>query len=469
MTADSADETGPDGRERVDDVVDDEGVGVEQQAVADGAGCIGGPARCPVCGGSPAGESTGDGRTDDDRTEDGRTGQRRLAAIARAASSVADAGSLGVTLGVVAHEVRQAEHIAAVQILRVEGGTMRVVGKAGFTGAEHFEDRLEECRGLGARMMFVEAFRTRRRIVVAHRKAAVLADPAWAPLHEIMGTPRWDSFVAVPLVVRGRAVGVMNAYYEPGEIPGPAALEFLDAMADQAAMAVDSADLLARSRDDARVAERARLARELHDSVVQQVFSMRMQAKALRAQVATGRPSSPDRVRAVADELLGLAQSALADLRSLVMQLHPVELADRDLTTAVRAHADSVRSVSGLGVEVEVDEQADDRVARLPAEQQEDLYRIVQEALHNVVKHAGATHAAVRIRNADGPATDLLLLEVDDDGTGLDGRATRAGALGLVSMRERAARWGGRMEIGNSERGCRVRVHVPAARPGGHR
>jgi signal transduction histidine kinase len=432
----------------------DEGVGVMQQAVADGSDRGLEPAGCPMCG-----EPLHPGRSEDDRR-----GQRRLAAIARAASSVADAGSLSVTLDVVAREVVQAEHIAAVQILRVEGGTMQVVGKAGFTDAEDFTDRLEECRRLGARLMFVEAFRSRRRIVVAHRKASVLSDPSWAPLHAIMGAPRWDCFVAVPLVVRGRAVGVLNAFYEPGENPGGAALEFLDAMADQAAMAVDSADLLARSRHDAQLAERARLARELHDSVVQQVFSMRMQAKALQAQVAPGRTIRAERVQAVADELLELAQTALADLRGLVLQLHPVELVERGLAGAVRSHAESVRGTSGLDVEVDVDLSAD--VGDLPVELQEDLYRVVQEALHNVVKHAGATKASVHISTSGPP--DRVVVEVSDDGIGLTAQV-RAGALGLVSMRERAERWGGSIEFGSTDpdgRGCLVRVCVPVARPG---
>ncbi|HVV21246.1 MAG TPA: GAF domain-containing sensor histidine kinase [Pseudonocardiaceae bacterium] len=388
-------------------------------------------------------------------------GQMRLAAIARAASSVADAASLSVTLDVVASEVMQATHIAAVQILRVEGGKMQVVGKAGFTDAEDFPERLEECRKLGARMMFVEAFRTKQRVVIQHRRASVLNDPAWAPLHAIMSAPKWDSFVAVPLVVRGRAVGVLNAFYTMGEDPVPDTLEFLEAMADQAAMAVDSAELLSRSRQDARQEERARLARELHDSVVQQVFSMRMQAKALRAHVDSEAGASTDKVRSVADELLHLAQNALADLRSLVLQLHPVELVGQGLVAAIRVHAQSLRSTSGLWIEVQADDLPD-----LPTELQEDLYRIVQEALHNVVKHAHARRATVRICL---DATDHVLVDVCDDGTGLDAERPRAGALGLVSMRERARRWSGTVEIGSvpGDHGCRVRVRVPAMRSEG--
>ncbi|MCI2416525.1 GAF domain-containing sensor histidine kinase [Saccharopolyspora sp. K220] len=419
------------------------------------------PEGCPTCG-QPTGD---DAAKAHDPGGDARHVQRRLAAIARAASSVADAGSLRVTLDVVAREVVQAEHIAAAQILRVEHPTMQIVGKAGFTDAEDFTDRLEECRKLGARMMFVEAFRTRQRIVVPHRKQAILDDPKWAPLHAIMGAPEWDSFVAVPLVVRGRAVGVLNAYYEPGETPGPSALEFLEAMADQAATAVDSADLLVRGRRDAQLDERARLARELHDSVVQHVFSMRMQAKALRAQVEPGRTSSSERVRSVADELLGLAQHALADLRGLVLQLHPTELVGRGLVAAVREHAESVQAATGLAIDVSTDEPW--LVPELPTELQEDLYRIVQEALHNVVKHACASRALVRISTVDGLGGDQLLVEISDDGKGWQPTQERRGALGLVSMKERAQRWGGHMAVDNADGGCRVRVRLPAAHGGG--
>ncbi|WP_232665859.1 GAF domain-containing sensor histidine kinase [Pseudonocardia sp. TRM90224] len=369
---------------------------------------------------------------------------------------MADTGSLNVTLDVVAREAVQAEHIAAVQILLVEGGTMRVVGKAGFTDAEDFPERLEQCRLRGARLMFVEAFRTASRIVVPHRKAAVMADPAWAPLHQIMGAPEWDSFVAVPLVVRKRPLGVLNAFYAPGEIPNAAALEFLDAMADLSAMAVDSADLLARSRRDAVAAERARLARELHDSAVQHVFSMRMQAAALRDQIGTAVESSPERVRAVADELAGLAQHALADLRGLVLQLHPVELVGHGLVAAVRGHAESVAATSGLAVDVAAEE-----APPLPTEMQEDLFRIVQEALHNVVKHAEASRVTVQVRTEHGLGRAHVLVDVCDDGVGLGDGVPRSGALGLVSMRERAERWGGTATVADHGDGCRVRVSVP--------
>lgn len=209
---------------------------------------------------------------------------------------------------------------------------------------------------------------------------------------------------------------------------------------------------------EVQLRERARLARELHDSVVQQVFSMRMHAKALRAEVAPGHVGDLDRMRSAADELLGLTQQALADLRSLVLRLHPTELTGRGLAAAVCEHAESVRSASGLLVGVEMDD-----LPELPVELKEDLYRIVQEALHNVVKHAGATKATIRFQFMD---SGEMVLEIDDNGIGY--RRDRPGGLGLTSMRERARRWGGNMDIGNmdignGDQGCRVAVRVPSA------
>jgi signal transduction histidine kinase len=201
------------------------------------------------------------------------------------------------------------------------------------------------------------------------------------------------------------------------------------------------------------------LARDLHDSVVQQLFSMRMQAKALRAQLDNG-DTEPAGVRRSAEELSELSASALADLRRLVFELRPLELAERGLVEAITAHAASVQARSGLAIDVLA--PPDLRISgRLDL--QEDLYRIVSEAVHNVVKHAGAS--AVRITVS---VDDIdVVIEVCDDGAGGPATAPRTrGRLGLVSMRERAQRWGGQFAAGPRPdcAGWMVRVAVPLGR-----
>ncbi len=388
--------------------------------------------------------------------------QERLTAITRAASSVADLGSLHATLDAVANEVVMTASISAVQIKAIDDphADVRLLGMAGFGAAADFVERLSACRRLGARVHFLEAFQERRPIVVLHRKPAIMADPRWAPLHAIMDHPDWDSFVSMPLVVRGRPLGVINAYYAPGDDPGAHSLAFLEAMADHAAVAIDTAALLSQTRSQAQLDERRRLARDLHDSVVQQLFSMRMQATALRALVDG---ADPARVRRGAEELAELSQSALADLRGLVFELRPLDLVERGLVDAVRAHAAGLEVRSGLVVHVEASEGLDPACG---VDVQEDLYRIVQEALHNVVKHAGAGSVDVRFGAAEDGG---LVVEVADDGSGPaphpapgpqpDAQQT----LGLVSMRERTRRWGGRLDAGpRPSGGWTVRVTLPA-------
>jgi signal transduction histidine kinase len=388
-----------------------------------------------------------------------RRQQRRLTAIARAASSVAEAYSLPVTLEAVAHEIVRTAHIAAVQIMSVEdpAADLRILGMAGFGEAPDFVARLSACRRRGAHVRFLDAYLSGEPVVDLHRKPLIMTDPAWGPLKEIMDRPDWDAFVSMPMSVRGRTVGVINAYYRPGEDPGPGSLAFLEAMADQAAVAIDMASLLAQARTRAQSDERRRLARDLHDSVVQQLFSMRMQAQALRRQVDR-LDEGADGVRSAAEELAELSAGALADLRLLVFELRPLDLAEHGLVQAIRAHAASLHARTGLEIEVRAPE--DTRIGG-GLDFHEDLYRITSEALHNVIKHAKATSVEISIVAEDPD----LVVQVRDDGVPAsspdEGNRTRE-RLGLLSMRERTERWGGRFEAGPCDgRGWVVRAAVP--------
>jgi PAS domain S-box-containing protein len=369
-----------------------------------------------------------------------RRQQERLIAIARVASSVTESVPLATTLEAVAAEIVMMTNIAAVQILAIDDpdAELRILGMAGLGEAPDFVERLSACRRLGADIRFLDAFLHSRQVVMPHRKASIMADPAWAPLHEIMDRADWDGFVSMPMIVRGRTLGVVNAFYVPEEEPGP--LAFLEAMADHAGIAIDTAALLAQTRSQARSDERRRLARDLHDSVVQQLFSMRMQAKVLRNQL--DRNVDTDRLRRSAEELASLSSSALADLRQLVFELRPLELAEQGMVEAVRRQAAGVQARTGLLVEVHTDS---DRI-EASLELQEDVYRIVSEAVHNVVKHADASTAVITIMVDD----EDLVVKVSDDGVNASSAAGSVDhvGLGLESMRERTARWGGRITAG---------------------
>ncbi|WP_338895307.1 ATP-binding protein [Streptomyces sp. TG1A-60] len=398
--------------------------------------------------------------------------QRRIAAIAQTSIALASEGSLGSTLDAVARQIVQADGLAGVQILILDstGRELRLMGSAGLRHWDGFLDRLLECRDRGARLCMLDTLRERKPIVVPHRWAQIREDPAWEPLHGYLGELNWDSFVSVPLMARGRPEGVLNAYFAPGQEIGGRTLEFLAAMAEQAALAVDHATLLQREREGARRDERQRLARDLHDSIVQQVFSIGLQANAVGVLGARGEVVPAEAVRTFADEVGALSRTVLADLRAMVHELRPSSSLRLGLEDAVTTLVKSTENRTGLGIRLVCGEEVD----AVEPELAEDMYRIVAEAIHNVVKHAEATTATIRLAVRDHTLTAF----VRDDGRGVaesggrgaapdneDGAAAGAAGhhgYGLTTMRERAERWGGTMRIRSGARsGTTVRVVIP--------
>jgi PAS domain S-box-containing protein len=387
-----------------------------------------------------------------------RLRERRLSAIAKAASNVASKRSLVGTLEALAREVARTDALAGVQVLTVNGSgdRLHVMGSAGFGRSAEFFDRLMQCRALGAELRMLDALESREPVVVPDRYEAVMQDPAWGPLHDFMRHPRWDWFVSVPLLARGEPVGILNAFFAPGQVVGDTELEFLLAMAEQAALAVDHASLLERERDVARREERQKLARDLHDSVVQQVFSMMMQAKSLGVLVARGLPPAPEKVAQVAEDLSGSAEAVLADLRGMVVELRPAATTAQGLASALRSLVDTTAARTGTDVSLDcADPDAD--LAGLDADLLEDVYRVVAEALHNSIKHADAAQIRVQLAVTSHGSRRRLVAEVADDGCGFDpgnGPGTCGGrggsgssGLGMTVMRERAARWGGAVRV----------------------
>jgi signal transduction histidine kinase len=394
--------------------------------------------------------------------------QRRVAAIARTAANLASQGSLPAILDALAGEVLQTDALAAVQIVTLDAGgrQLRIMGSAGFGHWADFFDRLLECRERGAALRMMEAFAAAEPVLVPDRWAVIREDPAWAPLHDYLGELAWESFASIPMIARGQAVGVLNAFFAPGQAMEPRTMEFLTAMADQAAIAVDYATLLRSARDGARREERQRLARDLHDSIVQQVFSISMQAKSMEVLAQRGDAVPAAAVLRIAAEVGVLSRTVLADLRAMVHELRPSSSDDLGgLEEAVRALTESVANRTGLTFGI----SAGPGIELVRGELADDVFRILAEAIHNVVRHAGAGKATIRLTVRD----DRLTATVADDGRGIGGgkaRSESAGrpaakdGYGLTTMRERAERWGGRLTVGpGRSAGTLVRVTMPLA------
>ena len=389
-----------------------------------------------------------------------RVVQRRLAAIAQASSSVAAVGNLRATVDAVAAEVVRADEIAAVQVITLDdtGVRIRLLGTAGFRDTSDFIPKLHRCQQLGAELKMLVAAATGGVVTVAHRKPQVLRDARWGPLHEVMDQPDWDSYVGVPLIVDGRTIGVLNAFCTPREQPPSAEdIAFLVAMAEHAALAIDRAELVSAAEMQARREERHRVAADLHDSVVQQVFSIKMRAEALRLGVERDGEVSTEYLGEHAEALATSSRLALDDLRALIYELRPGGLADMGLIGSVAAWVESLGARTGIAMTF----RSDLEFVALPTGLEDDVYRIVQEALHNVVKHAEATSVTVGIAVL-GAGNGLLVVDIEDDGVGFRRPLQSAGSLGMLSMRERAQRWGGSVVLrSRSGRGGHVRVTIP--------
>ncbi|MCA1688893.1 MAG: GAF domain-containing sensor histidine kinase [Actinobacteria bacterium] len=280
--------------------------------------------------------------------------------------------------------------------------------------------------------------------------------------------PDMRSFLGVPIVA---PEGVIGAFYltEKEDAPafGAADQELIELLGAHAAIAITNARLYERSRELTIVAERNRLALELHDVVSQKLFGLILAAdSALTLLDGDGDgDGDPDGRRAGARAQIAraheLGREAQAELRSLILELRPPDL-DRDgLAGVLRKHAELVGQVHAADVRVEVDVDRELDVGGLdPAgagagaaagaaagdgRRDLEILRIAQEALQNAVRHAAARRIRVRL----GRGEDGLVLVVCDDGDGFDPRdpELRSRHLGLTSMQERARRLGGRLEI----------------------
>jgi len=386
---------------------------------------------------------------------DARRQERRLKAFSRTSASIAFAGSLTTVLNRLAADVQHATGMIACTFLLMDAdGDLRQAGTSGeYPGVDDYAERLKACRALGAPLLALDAFESRTPLIVEGWREHTLADARFAPLHDISRRATWHTIAVVPLVVREQITGVFNGFYLKGHEPAEADLAFLTAIADQAAVAVDNSRMLRELESKAALEERHRLARDLHDSVSQALFSMTLHTRAAELSLSKD-PPDPDLVARALAEVRDLTQGALAEMRALIFQLRPDALHEEGLVSAIRKHVAAVEAKETLRVRVE----GPDGELRLPEEVEAQLFRVVQEALFNVVKHARAGTAMVRVAVAGSRGTDLVL-EVSDDGCGFNTDAQHPGHLGLRSMAERVAELGGTLHV-DSRPGGLTTVHA---------
>jgi len=269
--------------------------------------------------------------------------------------------------------------------------------------------------------------------------------PLWAGSKAGMTqSGRYRSVLAVPLNVQGEIYGSICLYYRVARSFTQEEKEMAVVFADQAALAIENARLREEVGRSAAAAERTRLARELHDAVTQTLFSTSLIADVLPRIWERDPEEGMNRV----GELRELTRGALAEMRTLLLELRPSALLEANLGDLLHQLADAVTGRARIPVSVAVD-----GVGTLPADVQIALYRIAQESLNNVAKHSGASYARVKLCQT----AENLSLEIEDDGRGFDPANVPSNHLGLNIMRERAESIGAKIEI-RTVKGSHTRI-----------
>lgn len=253
------------------------------------------------------------------------------------------------------------------------------------------------------------------------------------------------SAAAVPFLRPGRIWGALEVGSSEAHILGPPDVALLQAVAFELGAALDNLSLQQQSRQLAALQERQRLARDLHDSVTQTLFSLNLTSQAV-VNVAQRDPLEAARQM---ERVQALAQSALTEMRSLIEELRPSTLEEEGLPATLE------KLIRDAGLPAELEVRDGDRPA---PEIEMAFYRILKEALHNAVRHAGPARIRIRL----DLTTDPLVASIEDDGSGFDAAEAGAAGLGLSSMRQRARELGGRLSVRSRPgEGTVVRVEIP--------
>ncbi len=275
---------------------------------------------------------------------------------------------------------------------------------------------------------------------VLHTEDALSIISAGAPDEddddELSGTPQlhYQAVFNVPLIIKEEAYGSLILYYREPRKFSAEEIELAASVGDQTALAIENARLRTQVERTAVAAERSRIARDLHDSVTQTLFSASLIAEVLPRLWERNRPESEKRL----DELRQLTRGALAEMRTLLLELRPATLIEVEISELLRQLTEAITGRARVPITLDMQGSGP-----LPPDVKIAFYHIAQEALNNVAKHARAGHAAVTFKRRP----DRAHLTVKDDGRGFVIDKVTPEHLGLSIMHERAEAIGARLEI----------------------
>jgi len=377
--------------------------------------------------------------------ETSRRWARQLDTLNEVGSSLVAELDLDRLLALVAGRLRDLldARVVIIDLLQADG-SLRVAGASG-EGAEKLLGMISPDESKSRHVL------RRRR---SERVDSALEDPEIHPEGEAQLLDV-QAGLWVPLVVRGEPIGVIAAADRRGRDPrfSDDDLRLAEAFGSRAAGAVELTRRVSRetvrSMMQAQEAERARLSRDLHDQTGQALAALLMGLGAAR------RKPTLEEAQAALGALDGIVRDALADVRTIAVQLRPAALDELGLAAALERLAST--TADGEATRVVVTTTLTDE-RRLPADIETAVYRIVQEAVSNAHRHGAASRVDVTVVTRPG----AVVATVEDDGKGFEPGRVAAGRLGLAGMRERASLWGGRLRVESSPgRGTTVTAELP--------
>ncbi len=259
----------------------------------------------------------------------------------------------------------------------------------------------------------------------------ITQDKRWESTSE---REKWRAYVGAPIRLADEIIGFINLYSDIIDYYHTQDGAQLDIFSRQAAVAMRNARLYQKTRELATIQERTRLARDLHDAVTQTLFTSTMMADSALRQWE----NKPDKAYQLLKQVHQLTTGALAEMRVLLLELRPNTLVNVSLDQLLQQYALSLQARGQMKVDLTMDP-----VPILAPDVKIALYRIVQEALNNITKHAGASEVEITIENLQ----DRLVLTVEDNGRGFDLAQVAPISLGLSRMRERTEGIGAALSV----------------------
>lgn len=369
------------------------------------------------------------------RTKAALQHERELAAVLDVTHAVASTLDMETVLGLVLEQVQSVIDCTSAAVLLQQDDRICI---ASYRGPNPTEQVIGQSWPLSEATVYPEIVRRQAQIAVPDVDEASTEAELFrgsSKIHVLGGHER--SWLWVPLLSKDQVIGVLSLSHRRPHAFSERLAQLVLTIAHQLAIAIENARLYERSRETAAEAERNRLARELHDSVTQMLFSASLIAEVLPRIWER----DPETARQSLEELRVLTRGASDEMRALLVELRPGALAEAKLEELLRRLAEAIQARTRVPIHVTVDGGQP-----IPSNVQVALYRIAQEALTNAAKHAQARRMGIGLR----AVPDGIELTIRDDGRGFDQTEVRPGHFGLNTMRERANEISASLNINSS-------------------